>query len=101
MKRTITLALTAVCMCSAVTISHATDSKKPVMAHDTKPGPAYQTVDGTLNKIDGNIYVMEDYTGKEMRLYVSKNTKKVRGEKKPGDSIRAEVTKGWHANSIQ
>jgi hypothetical protein len=34
-------------------------------------------------------------------MYVSKETKKIRGEKKPGDSIRAEVTRGWHANSIQ
>lgn len=71
------------------------------MVFDTKPGPAFMMVDGKLNKIDGNFYVVEDFTGKEMRLYVSKDTKKMRGEKKPGDLIRAEVTKGWYANSIQ
>lgn len=73
----------------------------PKMVFDTKPGPAFMMVDGKLNKIDGNFYVVEDFTGKEMRLYVSKDTKKMRGEKKPGDLIRAEVTKGWYANSIQ
>ena len=68
---------------------------------DTSSGPAYQTVDGKLNKIDGDVYVVQDYTGREIRLHVSNDTIKLRGEKKPGDSIRAEVTKGWHANSIQ
>ena len=76
-------------------------AKAPGVKYDTKPGPSFQTVDGTLSKIDGNIYVMEDYTGKEMRLYVSKDTKKLKGEKKPGEIIRAEITKGWYANSIQ
>jgi hypothetical protein len=105
---TAVVALAAVFMFSSVTATFAADSKKSVAeskksgtTYDTKPGPAFQTVDGKLNKIDGNIYVVEDYSGKEMRLYVSKDTKKVRGEKKPGDSIRAEITKGWHANSIQ
>jgi hypothetical protein len=68
---------------------------------DTSAGPAYQTVDGKLNKIDGDVYVVQDHTGRELRLHVSNDTIKLRGEKKPGDPIRAEVTKGWHANSIQ
>lgn len=77
------------------------EAPKSQMTFDTKPGPAYQTVGGMLSRIEGNIYVVEDYGGNEMRLYVGKETKKLRGEKKPGDSIRAEVTKGWYANSIQ
>ncbi len=105
---TAVVALAAAFMLSSVAVTLAADSKKsvaeskkPGTVYDTKPGPPFQTVDGKLNKIDGNIYIVEDYSGKEMRLYVSKDTKKVRGEKKPGDSIRAEITKGWHVNSIQ
>jgi hypothetical protein len=37
----------------------------------------------------------------EVRVYVSKETKKLNGEKKVGDRIRAEVTRGGFANSIQ
>jgi hypothetical protein len=105
---TAVVALAAAFILGSVAVTLAANSKKPVAeskksgtVYDTKPGPAFQTVDGKLNKIDGNIYIVEDYSGKEMRLYVSKDTKKVRGEKKPGDSIRAEITKGGHANSIQ
>ncbi len=81
-------------------ITHAADSK-PVAKLDTKPGPAHQMVQGKLAKIDGDFYVVEDYEGKEVRIYVSKDTKKMNGPKKPGDSIRAEITMGGHANSIQ
>jgi hypothetical protein len=95
------IALAATFVFGAAGLVDAASSKKSGMTHDTKPGPAFQTVDGKLNKIDGSIYVVEDYTGKEMRLYVSKDTKKLKGEKKPGDLIRAEITKGGHANSIQ
>ncbi len=70
------------------------------MQMDTKPGPAYLMIDGKLSKIDGQIYVIEDYAGKEHRMYVSKETKRLRGDKKPGDTIRAEITKGGHANTI-
>jgi len=70
------------------------------MKMDTKPGPAYLMIDGKLSRIDGQIYVVEDHAGKEYRLYVSKETKRLRGDKKPGDTIRAEITKGGHANTI-
>jgi hypothetical protein len=76
-------------------------SPAPVqMKMDTKAGPAHLTIDGKLSKIDGQVYVVEDYAGKEYRLYVSKDTKRLRGDKKPGDTIRAEITKGGHANTI-
>lgn len=68
---------------------------------DTKPGPAYRTIDGKLHKIEGDIFVVEDYNGNEVRLYVGKDTKKLRGQKKVGDTIRAEMTRGGFANSIQ
>ena len=98
---TAVLALTVMLGFGAVTITQAADAKKPAAKLDTKPGPAYQMVQGKLSKIDGDFYVVEDYEGKEVRIYVSKDTKKMKGPKKPGDSIRAEITMGGHANSIQ
>jgi hypothetical protein len=78
--------------------------------HDTKPGPDFTTVNGKLTKIEGDVYVVqtsiEDYRGttvnaNEMRVYVGKQTKKLGGEKKVGDTVRAEITRGGFANSIQ
>lgn len=68
---------------------------------DTKPGPAFQTLDGKITKINGEVYEVEDYNGNEVHLYVGNQTKKLRGNKKVGDTIRAEVTRGGFANSIQ
>jgi len=95
------LALTVILGFGAATLVQAADPKKPAAKVDTKPGPAYLMVQGKLTKIDGDFYVVEDYEGKEVRIYVSKDTKKMNGPKKPGDSIRAEITTGGHANSIQ
>ncbi len=67
---------------------------------ETKSAP-WQTLDGKLMKIDGEFYVIEDYNGKEFRLHVSKETKQLGDAKKPGDKIRAEITKSGHALSIQ
>ena len=61
----------------------------------------FQTLDGKLLKIDGEYYVIEDFSGNEMRLHVSKETVMLSGPKKPGDSVRAEITKSGHAISIQ
>ena len=78
--------------------------------HDTNPGPAFTTIDGKLTKIEGDTYVVqtsiEDYRGvrvnaNEVRVYVGKQTKKLGGEKKVGDTVRAEITRGGFANSIQ
>ena len=54
---------------------------------------AFQTLDGKLLKIDGEYYVIKDFTGNEKRLHVSKETVMLNGPKKPGDSVRAEITK--------
>ncbi len=61
----------------------------------------FQTLDGKLVQIDGEYYVIKDFTGKEKRLHVSKETVMLNGPKKPGDSVRAEITKSGHAISIQ
>lgn len=37
----------------------------------------------------------------EMRGYVGRDTKKITGDKNVGEKIRAEVTRGGFANSIQ
>lgn len=71
------------------------------MAYDSKPGPAFRTIGGTVNKIEGDMYVVQDYEGNEVRLVVGNGTKKLRGSKKVGDTIRAEITRGHYANSIQ
>jgi len=69
---------------------------------NTLPGSdAFQTLDGKLLKIDGEYYVIKDFTGKEKRLHVSKETVMVNGPKKPGDSVRAEITQSGHVISIQ
>ncbi len=78
-------------------------SKQGQKSHqmDSKPGPAFQTIDGKVQKIDGDVYTVEDYNGNQIRLVVGKETKKLRGPKKVGDTVRAEVTRGGFANSIQ
>jgi hypothetical protein len=79
---------------------------------DSKPGPAYTMIDGKISHIEGNVYTVQSESANyqnmgsttnvnEVRIVVSTETKKIRGEKKVGDKIRAEVTQGGFANSIQ
>ena len=78
---------------------------------DTAPGPSHETIYGTVTKIEGEVYTVQqpaanEYVSSgvkadEVRVRVSKETKKIGGEKKVGDRIRAEVTRGGFANSIQ
>ena len=68
--------------------------------HDSKPGPAWKTVGGTLKQIDGNAYTVEDYEGNQVKLYVGQGTKHIK-QKKVGDTVRAEITRGGFANSVQ
>jgi hypothetical protein len=69
--------------------------------HDTKPGPAWKTVGGTVKNINGDVYTVEDYEGNQVQLHVGQGTKQIRGNKKVGDTVRAEITRGGFANSIQ
>ena len=66
-----------------------------------QPGPAWKTIGGTVKQIQGDIYVVEDYEGNQIQLYVSRDTKRLRGQKKVGDRVRAEITRDGFANSIQ
>jgi hypothetical protein len=67
---------------------------------DNKPGPAWRTVGGTLKNVEGNIYTVEDYEGNQVKLHVGQGTKHIK-QKKVGDTVRAEITRGGFANSIQ
>lgn len=104
-----TLLFTAV-MYMGVNFACAVD--RDAMQMDTAPGPAYITVDGKISKIDGSVYTIQsESTGyqnlgttknvSETKIYVSKETKKVHGDKKVGDKVRAEITRGGFANSLQ
>lgn len=79
---------------------------------DSKPGPAFTMVDGKITKIEGNVYTVENESANyqnlgssvnvnQVRIKVGKETKKIHGDKKVGDKIRAEVTENGFANSIQ
>jgi hypothetical protein len=68
--------------------------------HDAKPGPAWKTVGGTVKQINGDVYMVEDYEGNQVKLYVGQGTKQI-NKKKVGDTVRAEITRGGFANSIQ
>ena len=68
--------------------------------HDEKPGPAWRTVGGTVKEIKGDAYMVEDFEGNQVKLCVVQGTKHIK-QKKVGDTVRAEITRGGFANSIQ
>ena len=70
------------------------------VSHDEKPGPAWRTFNGTVKKIEDNAYTVEDYEGNHVKVYVGQGTKHLK-PKKVGDTVRAEITRGSFANSIQ
>lgn len=83
------------------TVSRTSGSSVPDKPTDSSTGPAFRTVAGKVVQIKGSYYDVEEFTGDKVRLHVNKETVMLRGEKKVGDKIRAEVTSGGHANSIQ
>ena len=68
--------------------------------HDSEPGPAWKTVGGTVKRVEGGIYTVEDYEGNQVKVHVGQGTKHI-NKKKVGDTVRAEITRGGFANSIQ
>ena len=50
------------------------------------------TFGGTVKKIEGNTYTVEDYEGNQVSLYVGQGTKQIK-KKKVGDTLRAEITR--------
>lgn len=67
---------------------------------DSLPGPAWKTIGGTVKNVHGDIYTVEDYEGNQIKLRVGQGTKYIH-KKKIGDTVRAEITRGGFANSIQ
>ena len=99
-------------MCAAVMYVGAGIAATDAMQMDTAPGPAFTTVDGKITKIEGSVYTIQsESTGyqnlsgttnvSEMKIYVNQQTKKLHGDKKVGDKVRAEITRGGFANSLQ
>ena len=99
-------------MCAAVMSAGVAIARTDAPQMDTSPGPAFTTVDGKITKIDGSVYTIQsESTGyqnlsgttnvSEMKIYVGRQTKKLNGDKKVGDKVRAEITQGGFANSIQ
>lgn len=68
---------------------------------DTRPGMPWKTVGGTVKNIQGQTYLVEDFEGNQMKVHVGQGTKHLGGNKKVGDTIRAEITHGGFANSVQ
>ena len=112
-KLCLVLVSTVACIALAITPALAKDSQKKKSSHssakseaeaaghhDEKPGPAWMTFGGTVKKIEGNTYTVEDYEGNHVNLYVGQGTKQIK-PKKVGDTLRAEITRTGFANSIQ
>ena len=87
---------------AAESVGHVPEQPEaPKARHfDSAPGPAWKTLGGTLKKVEGNIYTVEDYEGNHVKLLVGQGTKQLH-KKKVGDTVRAEITRGGFANSIQ
>ena len=99
-------------MCAAVMYVGVASAGVDATHMDTAPGPAFTTVDGKITKIEGSVYTIQsESTGyqnlsgttnvSEVKIYVGQQTKKLHGDKKVGDKVRAEITRGGFANSIQ
>jgi len=78
-----------------------TPSSSTADLSERRPGPAWKTIGGTLKYIKGDVYTVEDYEGNQVQLHVSRETKHLRGNKKVGDRVRAEITHSGFVNSIQ
>jgi maltose-binding protein MalE len=87
---------------AAETTGHVSEQGNPPKADhlDSQPGPAWKTIGGTVKNVHGDIYTVEDYEGNQVTLRVGQGTKHIH-KKKIGDSVRAEITRGGFANSIQ
>lgn len=60
-----------------------------------------QTVRGKITKVDGYSYVVQDISGKEVKMTVDSNTMMMDGTKlKEGDTITADVTAKGQATYV-
>jgi hypothetical protein len=60
-----------------------------------------QTVRGQIMKVDGQTYIVQDHSGREVKLHVDGNTMMMDGTKlQEGDTITADVTAKGQASYI-
>ncbi len=61
-----------------------------------------KTISGEIKKVDGNVYYVQDPSGKEIRLRLDQSAEKT-GDLKEGDTIEALVTqeKEFHVISVE
>lgn len=60
-----------------------------------------QTIRGQIKKVEGETYVIQDMSGKEVRLHVDGNTMMMDGTQlREGDTITADVTAKGQASYI-
>lgn len=87
---------------AAKTAGHAPEQGDALKAghQDSKPGPAWKTVGGTVKKVQGDSYTVQDYDGNLVTLRVGQGTKHIH-KKKVGDTVRSEITRDGFANSVQ
>jgi hypothetical protein len=106
------IALTVCTAVASIGVACASMDGRDTATMDTAPGPAFTTVDGKITKIEGSLYTIQsESTGyqnlgnttnvSERKIYVGQQTKKLHGDKKVGDKVRAEITRGGFANSLQ
>jgi|SRR5579884_2677009 len=60
----------------------------------------HATVRGLVQKIDGDLYLVKEPSGREVNLHVDRGTK-MTGSVKPGDRIEAQTTQTTYAQSIK
>lgn len=58
------------------------------------------SIQGEILKVQGEMYTVQDASGKEVQLHVDESTQKS-GKLKEGDQIEAEVTEEGHALSLK
>lgn len=87
---------------AAQAVGGVSESSSSSMAsqHDRNSGPAWRMIGGTVKQIKGDTYMVEDYEGNQVQVFVGNETKHLR-QKKVGDTVRAEITRSGFANSIQ
>jgi autotransporter translocation and assembly factor TamB len=72
----------------------------PGLAEVLSASPS-QTVRGQIIKVDGQTYVVQDLSGKEVNLHVDSNTMMMDGTQlREGDTITADVTAKGQASYI-
>jgi hypothetical protein len=84
-------------------IAGAVDSMSDIKAKPTLGERVTKdTVKGTLRRVDGEYYWVEDTDGKEVRLHVDASTKREKDKIiMKGDKIKAYITDNGHVTMLQ